>query len=274
MVIHGKSLEPNNPLKKGRIMSNQTPQGREEVKIIITCENCGQKIRIPRRNKLIRVGCPKCKHEFDYQYMLEKSDEDVAKAQFSLSLKTAKNICPICQKDDQLIKVASIVDAGTHHLSGTSNEWLSDNYGGHWTNVPITATQRSELATKLALSAQPTKPSITIGTCFIWTLTFLFVPAVVFGFGLFVSIGMGSWGDKFRTFSGYLGCAIPVILFIIYLIWFIVARSKYAVDKPKWDRAWYIWNRLYFCYRDNKIYDPENGATLDVANLNKYIFSI
>jgi hypothetical protein len=47
---------------------NQTTQINEEVKTIVMCENCYQKLRIPRRNRKLRVTCPKCRHGFNYQY--------------------------------------------------------------------------------------------------------------------------------------------------------------------------------------------------------------
>ncbi len=48
--------------------SSQAPQNDAETKIIILCENCSQKLRIPRRNKKLRVICPICRHEFDFRY--------------------------------------------------------------------------------------------------------------------------------------------------------------------------------------------------------------
>lgn len=46
---------------------NQPKSAENEVKIIILCENCSQKLRIPKRKKQIRVTCPTCRHEFNYK---------------------------------------------------------------------------------------------------------------------------------------------------------------------------------------------------------------
>ncbi len=43
----------------------QAPPSTEETKIIIVCEHCSQKLRLPRRNRKLRVTCPTCRHEFD-----------------------------------------------------------------------------------------------------------------------------------------------------------------------------------------------------------------
>jgi hypothetical protein len=49
-------------------MGNKPFQFSDETKIIITCENCHQNIRIPLRHNKIVVTCPTCECEFEYQY--------------------------------------------------------------------------------------------------------------------------------------------------------------------------------------------------------------
>ena len=49
--------------------NNQLPQNNEESKIIIACENCGQRLRIPLRRKNLHVACPTCHHEFNYEFV-------------------------------------------------------------------------------------------------------------------------------------------------------------------------------------------------------------
>ncbi|MBK9926320.1 MAG: hypothetical protein IPP66_13650 [Anaerolineales bacterium] len=48
--------------------NNPTSQNYEEARIIIDCENCHRKLRIPRRNQKLHIVCPTCRYEFDYQY--------------------------------------------------------------------------------------------------------------------------------------------------------------------------------------------------------------
>lgn len=49
---------------------NPSQSAENEVKIIILCENCSQKLRIPKRKKKLRVTCPNCRHEFNYKRYL------------------------------------------------------------------------------------------------------------------------------------------------------------------------------------------------------------
>ena len=48
--------------------SGQQSQSNQEAKIIVLCENCYQKLRIPRRPKKLRVTCPRCRHEFGFRH--------------------------------------------------------------------------------------------------------------------------------------------------------------------------------------------------------------
>ena len=45
---------------------NRSSAASKEPKIIIRCEKCRQKLRIPLRGGKLHVTCPACRHEFDY----------------------------------------------------------------------------------------------------------------------------------------------------------------------------------------------------------------
>lgn len=47
-------------------MTKKKNQSRQEPKIIIRCEKCKKRLRIPLRGGTLRVTCPACRHEFDY----------------------------------------------------------------------------------------------------------------------------------------------------------------------------------------------------------------
>jgi hypothetical protein len=40
----------------------------EDPKIVVVCDSCHQKLRIPRSRRRIQVTCPSCRHQFKYQY--------------------------------------------------------------------------------------------------------------------------------------------------------------------------------------------------------------
>ena len=169
------------------------------------------------------------------------------------------------------MKVTYIVDHGTPETSNHTHSLVAVHHGGQWETAP--RTQRFDLARKLALPPIPTRPLITPGNCLSWGFILLTIPTGIIFAGLTYAAGMGNYHQQALTFFGSLAFAIAVILLITYLVSFKAGRAKYSAEKPKWDRAWRIWNRLYFCLRDNKIYDPETGEVFDVLALNHHIFS-
>ena len=46
----------------------QSTKSNDKINIVVLCETCSQKLRIPKRSKRLRVTCPTCKHEFNYKH--------------------------------------------------------------------------------------------------------------------------------------------------------------------------------------------------------------
>jgi len=215
--------------------ANQTSHNSGEEKIIIACEKCGQKLRVPSQKTNLHVACPKCGHEFNYQFVEAELVDDSSENTLSPSLQSPSNHsqvqmkkCPICQRNDQLIKVSSIVKQGTQEISGQTDSWVAGdkdsllNQFGHWETVPITGTQRSELAKRLAYPTQPTQPKFLSG-CFTCGMILLGGSALM---GIFSvpALLLGSTTNvegsdplmPFAVFSNILNCAMPIIFFVLY----------------------------------------------------------
>ena len=245
--------------------SNQS----NEEKIDITCEKCGREMSIPRRNKKIRVRCPytDCRHEFDYQYV-ERNFDNVVE-----SKRQSENICPLCKRGYPEFKtIESHVEDGTKIISGTSRAWVSNDYGGQWVDVPVTGTQRSERDTQLAPPDHPTQPTITCLTLGLISLCVLVAVPVI---GIICATSVVNYfpeiSSEVWSFTNILGYATPVIPLIIYLIWVVASKAKFAAAVSKWNQEMKVWKRLNYCDYDRKIYDPETQRVFDVSALKDYI---
>lgn len=64
--LHEKPRQIGEDKKPKDIGEDQKPQYADEEKIVIECEYCFQKMRIPNRRTKIHVVCPTCRHEFEY----------------------------------------------------------------------------------------------------------------------------------------------------------------------------------------------------------------
>ena len=49
-------------------MASFTRDGNAKPKIIILCERCDRKLRLPKSKKKMRVTCPSCGHRFEYRH--------------------------------------------------------------------------------------------------------------------------------------------------------------------------------------------------------------
>lgn len=53
--------------KKQSVLYMPYDEQKDSSSDIFQCENCGQKLRIPLRNGLLKITCPSCKNKFYFQ---------------------------------------------------------------------------------------------------------------------------------------------------------------------------------------------------------------
>jgi DNA-directed RNA polymerase subunit RPC12/RpoP len=68
--MYKRAAGPGEPAKDTAAKDQAPSAQNNDEKIIILCENCNQKLRlpIPAPRKKLRVTCPKCRHEFMFKY--------------------------------------------------------------------------------------------------------------------------------------------------------------------------------------------------------------
>jgi hypothetical protein len=50
-------------------------------------------------------------------------------------------------------------------------------------------------------------------------------------------------------------------------------EAEYRREKSAWDVAIQIYRRLYYCFRDDILFDPGTGATCAPSRLKEYLYS-
>ncbi len=154
-----------------------------------------------------------------------------------------KIACPKCEKDDQIQKVSSLVTSG---ISTT-------NYKNSFGNIE-TASSQTRLSSRLSPPAKPVhKPNLLnnvllfIGIYLIGTVIDFLSQSNIFG-GLSLIVGLG------------------------FIIWISVTPSnKHKTLLSEWERKIDNWNELYYCYRDDCVFDPRNGKTASASNLERLL---
>ncbi|HZS77589.1 MAG TPA: hypothetical protein VFA41_13340 [Ktedonobacteraceae bacterium] len=142
-------------------------------------------------------------------------------------------LCPVCHQSDQVRKVPVAYETGVGRL------------------------------------APPVMPVAHVGM-----MGYITVGFVLVAFGVFFILvlsgtnGYGSWPGPIQVLQVVLTIAAIVVALVLSLIAFLrVLRGDQQTQKflPAYDQAMDNWRRLYYCKRDDVIFDPETNKTLTDA---------
>ena len=137
-----------------------------------------------------------------------------------------KIVCPKCEKDDQIQKAYAI------YTNGSSSTQLDYR----------TATSTTQLASRLSPPQNPYKPASGCG----WAIIYTFFMA-----GISILIYMMFQTDG--VFFGFIGGGI--LTFLVYK-W---DANKSSTAKAEWQKKINVYFDLYYCYRDDCVFDPKTG---------------
>ncbi len=172
-------------------------------------------------------------------------------------------LCPVCGKDDAIQKVSAIVASGraSGTLSGPSGG--AAYVGGKWGitsgYTTLSGGITTELARKLSPPPQPRAVSLGAvillivlgGSCLFWGLSLLSdIPEMA---GWFILAG--------------------VLLIPIAIAAYQSGRARVAEQGPAWEKSMQKWSRLYYCFRDDLVFDPSTGKTCQPESLAEFLKS-
>ncbi len=192
--------------------------------------------------------------------------------------------CPQCQKDDNIRKVSSVVTGGISTGSYSGPTYSSTYVGegkyhesyGHSTLNGSTVQEFSRLLAPPAPPKRATTGCVNIIILLFITGTGLFCAANTAPFAL-----MGGRSDGSGVF-GLIACALTLgIGFGTFILAkrFLADSNKGVANANKdypdrlaaWEKQITKWNRLYLCFRDDIVFDPETGKSVPPQLLNELL---
>jgi len=203
------------------------------------------------------------------------------------------NICPICQKDDLIQRIETLVSAsqssGTFSGPTVAATYSNGKLGSAGGYTTLSGSTTSNLAKLLEPPSLPPTPK---GYGCWWILIASVIPLAGLPFSLpFLIPGVVltkiSSGFTDPTLNSQIfGLAIALIVIGACIGYWLAIRffinnerkkkakmqETYSIAKPKWEIAMQRWKRLYYCHRDGIVYDPETGETCDPASVNGFVY--
>lgn len=174
--------------------------------------------------------------------------------------------CPKCHTNDQSQKVSAIVMAGTssYQASGPAigTAFVGGKMGLATGFTSVSGTNQTALAAQLMPPVKPKKPK----------------PYQADPVGALLAVVIACIGFLLMTASR--GVDIGVIIAVavaveILLVWSSYGKVNALYTKqvlPPWQKVLARWNRLYYCYRDDIVYDPETGRAVPPSQINTLLY--
>jgi hypothetical protein len=153
--------------------------------------------------------------------------------------------CPLCCDGSAVQRVSAVVAAGSGTFAGTGYGAGIGARDARFVSGFATGTTRTHLA---AMLARPT-PRSSGGCALLLGILFL-------GISTAAVMGVVEGGDP----DAIPAAAIPAVCTILFLAAGIRSARRYNRDLPQLQEAQRRWERLYYCYRDDLVFDPVTGA--------------
>jgi hypothetical protein len=162
--------------------------------------------------------------------------------------------CPQCGEIDAVRKVSAIYNGG---FSTVQNNSPLVPYGV----VSRTITTITPLAQKLAPPPEPEKPGGMTAGCLLVLLLIGFVSSC-------------SISSDQSLGSPILGLGITIALIFLVNKFIIEPPQKTYKEKlkPEWDEAIQKWSELYYCSRNDCVFDPITGKSVPPERISALIY--
>lgn len=165
------------------------------------------------------------------------------------------NVCPVCGKDDQIQKVMSIVSNGI-----ATSQFQIDGYGGRTGS----SAAMTNLAARLR-APNPPKQSMTSLVFFFLAMLGL-VPAACLTSPL-ITEGIANLRSGQVTFT-FIVIVIEVIFIILGFVIYGREKAKHKAAEQAWAQHMAMtYAYLYYCFRDDRVFDPRNGRNVSPERL-------
>jgi hypothetical protein len=238
--------------------------------------------------------CSSCGGDFDDTFQFcpycGKSKPEAIKKNINLNISVAQgvNACPSCQSNNKVEKVTTIyksqvsetrgqMPVETVHTDGHGEVYSSTGYRSY------SASHSSNLAQLLAPPERPTTNS-WYGCLTSYCLLQVVAASIVVGGSILFTL-FYLFGSIVSSDMPFVGIIFPVIFTILFVGYWLLAfwgrkhfqnkktddQKQFEINTPIWQNAMKRWDNLYYCYRCDCIFIPNEPSTPS-TNMHSYIY--
>jgi hypothetical protein len=185
--------------------------------------------------------------------------------------------CPLCNKDDEIRKVIGIYSAGVSSVSTAGSTIAVVNSPGDREDSLAGGYTMLQGVSQTGLSARlapPPKPAMKNPT----SIPALLLVAVWIGGLMCLAQRIGNLGSNRQ-----LGTVVFVMLLVIGSSFVIVllarlsrlkakAREKWEAEVALWQKVVSKWGELYYCARDDIVFDPTTEQYAPVGGMYELLY--
>ena len=262
--------------------------------ITLTCPSCGGKLEVGKNTSVL-----KCEH-CGIEHMVRREEGAVTLESYAR--------CPMCGRNDRVEKVTSILRSQKQEINTREQRTSAyyDSEGKQRTSfyyVPVTNTQMSNLAKYLNPPTRPkstprprlkseNRKNILLILGIILIVIFLCTLPI-----FLLSSSIINNSDSNQVTSSTLCCISPIIISLVLGIILVIISNKnkdkirdknkiakkdnelllkeWRIENQKIQKRWQAannrWEHLYFCYRDDCVFIPNEGTYAPVDQMRSYL---
>jgi len=178
-------------------------------------------------------------------------------------------VCPQCDHDDLIQRVQAVVAGGLTEVKSSGGFGGITYSDGQWGVVggptATSGTATTLLAQRLMPPPKPKLDSNKLKQAMLW---FVLLLALVLGLNCFSS----------GSTEGAICIGVPSLLVITVAIYRDSQRRRRAKAEllnrvAAWELAMNRWRRVYYCSRDDIVFDPETSEWCEPADLEKFLYN-
>ena len=205
-------------------------------------------------------------------------------------------VCPQCGHDDRIQKVQAAVVGGISEVTSSGSFGGITYSGDQWGVFGGPSSTRGTASTLLAQRLMPPdEPKLRLP----WYRSFWLMPegfnewwyfkigplndgcgALAFSVLsivlVLVAVGGLISGDAGGAASGFCG-AVFCGLFALYISrrrgGYSTEKERLVAERALWEQAMTRWVGLYYCFRDDIVFDPETGESCHPADLHEFLYA-